>query len=71
LTGHPICRDKVRDLTLSLLSVVYSDGVEPALQSVEGEPLQFATANRDDGFPLDVVTRDFWDRSSRYGGILF
>ena len=34
-----------RDLTASLLSEVCSDiRVEPALQPVEGEPLQFATA---------------------------
>jgi len=42
--------NKVRDLTASLLSEVCSDvGVEPALQPVEGEPLQFATVNREDG----------------------
>jgi len=34
-------------VTTSLLNEVYSDvGVEPALQPVEGEPMQFATANR-------------------------
>jgi len=39
--GFPsICLDEVRDLTASLLSEVCSDvGVEPALQTVEGEPL--------------------------------
>jgi len=42
-------------------SEVCSDvGVEPAIQPVEGEPLQFATANREDS---DVVATDFWDHN--------
>ena len=42
-----ICHSEVRDLTASLLSEVCSDvGVEPALQLLDGEPLQFATANK-------------------------
>jgi len=49
-SGFPsIYHNKVRDLTASLLSEVCSNlGVEPALKPVEGEPLQFATANRED-----------------------
>jgi len=48
----------VRDLTAGLLSEVCSDvGVELALQPVEGEPFQFATANREDGAHLNVVAR--------------
>ena len=35
-------------------------GVEPALQPLDGEPLQFATANSEDGACLDAVARDFW-----------
>ena len=56
-----ISHNEVRDLTASLSSEVCSDvGVEPALQPVEGKPLQFATANKEDGARLDVVARDFW-----------
>ena len=64
--GFPSIRhNEVRDLTASLLSEVCSDvGAEPALQPVEGEPLQFATASREDGAArLDVVARDFWGRN--------
>ena len=59
-----IRHNEVSDLTASLLSEVCSDvGVEPALQPLGGEPLQFATANSEDGARLDVVTREFWDRN--------
>ena len=59
-----IRHNEVRDLTASLLSEVCSDvGVEPALQPLDGEPLQFATANSEDGSRLDVVARDFWGRN--------
>ena len=58
---------EVRDLTASLLSEVCSDvGVEPALQPLDGEPLQFATANSEDGARLDVVARDFWGRNRQH-----
>jgi len=59
--GFPSIRhNEIRDLTASLLSEVCGDvGVEPALQPVEGEPLQFATANGEDGARLDAVARDF------------
>jgi len=59
--GFPsIHHNEIRDLTASLLSEVCSDVVvEPALQPVEGELLQFATANEEDGARLDVVARDF------------
>ena len=63
--GFPSIRhNEVRDLTASLLSEVCSDvGVEPTLQPLDGEPLQFATANSEDGARLDVVARDFWGRN--------
>ena len=38
-------------------------GVEPALQPLYGEPLQFATANSEDGAHLDVVARNFWGQN--------
>ena len=54
-----ICHNEVRNLTTSLLSEICSDvGVEPALQPVEGEPLQFTTANSEDDARLNVA-RDF------------
>ena len=56
--------NEVRDLTASLLSEVCSDvGVEPVLQPLDGEALQFSTANREEGARLDVVARDFWGRN--------
>jgi len=68
---HPSA-NKVRDLTASLLSEVCSDvGVEPALQPVEGEPLQFATVNREDGARFDVVARDFWGRNRQRAFLIF
>ena len=45
------------------MKIFYDVGVEPALQPVEGGPLQFSTANRDDGAHLDVVARDFWGQN--------
>ena len=45
--GFPSIRhNEARDLTASLLSEACSDvGVKPALQPLDGEPLQFTTAN--------------------------
>ena len=45
--GFPTaCHNELHDLTVSLLSEVCSDvGVEPALQRLDCEPLQYATAN--------------------------
>ena len=50
--------------SLYLLSEVCPDvGVEPALQRLDSEPLQYATAIREDGAHLDVVAWDFWGRN--------
>ena len=59
--GFPSIRhNEVKDLTASLLSEVCSDvGVEPSLQPLDCEPLQFATANSENGSRIDVVARDF------------
>ena len=56
--GFPsVCHNKIPDFNSSLLSEVYCDvGVEPALQSLDCEPLQHATANREDDARLG---RDF------------
>ena len=59
-----IRHNEIHDLTAKLLSEVCPDvGVEPALQPLESEPLQYATANREDSARLDVVARDFWGRN--------
>jgi len=66
-SGFPSIRhNEVTDLTASLLSEVCSDvGVEPALQPLDGEALQFSTVNREEGARLDVVARDFWGRNKQ------
>ena len=66
--GFPTIRhNEVRDLTASLLHEICSDvGVELALQSLDHEPLQFATANHEDGTRLDVVARDFWGQNRQH-----
>ena len=55
-----ICHNEIRDLTANLLSKVCSDvDVDPALQPLDPEPLQYATASQEDGARLDVVSQDF------------
>ena len=39
---------------------IFNGRVEPALQPLDHEPLQYATANWVDGAQLDVVAWDFW-----------
>ena len=59
-----ILHNEVRDLTANLLSQVCCDvGVEPTLQPLDHEHLQYATANREDDAHLDAVARDFWGRN--------
>ena len=38
-------------------------GVEPVLQPLDREPLQYATANSEDSVCLDIVARDFWGQN--------
>ena len=38
-------------------------GFEPALQSLDREPLQYATASSEDDGGLNVVDRDFWGQN--------
>ena len=65
--GFPTIRhNEVRDITADLLSeVCYNVGIEPTLQSLSGETLRHATANREDGACLDVVADNFWGRKQR------
>ena len=57
--GFPsIHHNELRNLTVELLSEVCTDvGIEPALQSLDSEPLWYVTANREDGARL---ARDVW-----------
>jgi len=41
-------------------------GVEPALLPLDHEPLQYASANREDRAHLDVVARDFWGQNRQH-----
>ena len=61
-SGFPSIRhNELCNLTAELLSEVCSDvSIEPALQPLDSEPLRYATANREDGARLDVVSRGFW-----------
>ena len=62
-----IRHNEIRDLTANLLSEVCPDvGVEPALQPFDSEPLQYATANREDSARLDVIAQDFWGRNRHH-----
>ena len=58
------CHNDLHDLTTSLLSEVCSDvSVELALQPLDHEPLQYATANQEGGSQFDVVVQSFWGRN--------
>ena len=51
----------MRDLTANLLSEVCNNVViEPHLQPLSGETLQYKTANRDDNTRLDIAADGFW-----------
>ena len=60
--GYPTLRhNELRDFTAAILSEVCTDVcVEPSLQSLSGETLTYATANREDGARLDVSAVGFW-----------
>ena len=50
------------DLTANLLSEVCNNVViEPHLQPLSGETLQYKTANRDDNTRLDIAANGFWE----------
>ena len=60
--GLPSVRhNELRDITAQMLTkVCHGVGVEPSLQSLYDESLQYDTANRQDGTRLDVVADGFW-----------
>ena len=56
----------MRDLTANLLSKVCNNVViEPHLQPLSGETLQYKTANRDDSARLDIAANGFWEDDLR------
>ena len=62
--GFPIIRhNEVQDITADLMSEVSHDVcvcVEPVLQTLTGEQLSHATANREESARLDVRACGFW-----------
>ena len=66
--GFPTHRhNEIRDFTVSVLTEVCHDVcTEPPLQELAGEPLLYATSNREDGAQLDIRAQGFWgDRFRR------
>ena len=60
--GFPtICHNEVRDITASLLTeVCHGVSIEPHLQPLTGELLQYRTANVKDDTRLDIAADGFW-----------
>ena len=66
--GFPTHRhNEIRDFTASVLTEVCHDVcTEPPLQELAGEPLPYATSNREDRARLDIRAQSFWgDRFQR------
>ena len=63
--AFPILRhNEVRDFTGKLLAEVCPDVIlEPDLQPLEGESLDFASANHEDNARADIRARGFWGRN--------
>ena len=60
--GYPALRhNDLRDFTAETLSEVCTDVcIEPSLQPLSGETLDYATANVEDGARVDVCATGFW-----------
>ena len=60
--GFPSIRhNEIRDITAHLMSdVCHNVGIEPPLQPLSDESLEYRTANREDGARLDVMAQGFW-----------
>ena len=60
-SGFPSLRhNEVQDVTATLLSEVCNNVVEPHLQPLSGETVQFKTANHNDNTRLDIAANGFW-----------
>ena len=62
--GFPSIRhNELRDLTAHLLTEVCSNvGVEPALQPLGSERMDYRSANTEDSARLDIKADNFWNR---------
>ena len=60
--GFPSIRhNEIRNITAHLMSeVCHNVGIEPLLQPLSGESLEYRSANREDGARLDVMSQGFW-----------
>ena len=71
--GGFVCirHDEVRDLTVKMLKEVCVEVTsEPMLLRIEGEQIEYATANRSPEARVDLSARGFWTRGQRaYGDI--
>ena len=64
--GPTIRHNEIRDLTASLLTeVCHNVAVEPQLQPLRGESLNFQSANSKDGARLDIQARGFLEQWPR------
>ena len=66
--GGFVCirHDEVRDLTASMLREVCHDvSTEPTLLALDGEHLNYKTANTSNGARVDISARGFWTRGQR------
>ena len=54
----------IRDITAKLLTKVCPNvGIEPTLQSLNGEAFNSRTANTEDNARIDIKDQNFWDNS--------
>ena len=60
-----IRHNAVRDITAQLLTVCPKVGVEPTLQTLNGESFPFRSTNTEDGARLDIKAQKFWDKSKQ------
>ena len=66
--GGFVCirHDEVRDLTASILKEVCNDvSIEPTLLPLDGEHLQYRTANTSREARVDISARGFWTRGQK------
>ena len=61
-----IRHNAARDITAQLLTEVCPKvGVEPTLQTLNGESFPFRSTNTEDGARLDIKPQKFWDKSKQ------
>ena len=61
-----LCHNEIRNLTGTLLTEVCPDvSLEPVLQLLSGEVLNFATSNHENETQVAVAVRDFWTHGQK------